>query len=319
MSFSLKQLGSSYEHRLHHRTPGIGQIIQIVTASPQGQQPTSAMAVSQVTEPGGGMAMGLAAEGQMGDRIAGDTIGTALQQNELRLRFFYKALHLLPCLQEELIIRPRWQRDIELGPFRLTCASLLHRACSRVEKTAILMQIDENQIRITLESIEDAITMVGINVHIGDTSDPMYLTQGFDGDAAVVEDTETGRPITPGMMQAGNWHEGPPGLSSQQVGNRLQYRTNHPGRGLVDTRKGRCITIVEVTLSGCGERFHPLHIGRRMKSFNCTPLRQHRGRQMATLIQATLPELLKKGIMPGRAKWVIRAEVIVPQLPTRIN
>ena len=139
------------------------------------------------------MGMGLGAVLEMGKRVACNTIGPTLQDNEFRLCLGDELFHPGPDQKKGLVIRTGQHGDIKFGSSGCVFAGLAAKARAGVEKTAIFMQISKDQIRILLECIEDTVTMVGIDVHIGH---PLYAvagTQAFNGNTTVIKDTEASR------------------------------------------------------------------------------------------------------------------------------
>ena len=94
----------------------------------------------------------------------------------------------------------RWHGNIELGSFGDPNSAFFHRTGTGVEVAAILVQVNKYQIGITLKSIEDAVAMMRVNIHIGDTLYSMLFAQCFNCDTTVIEHAETGRSVTAGVV-----------------------------------------------------------------------------------------------------------------------
>ena len=115
-------------------------------------------------------------ERHVSERIPGNAIRTALQEDELgRLRLKVRK-HLGPDHRKRRIVRPRRQRDIELGPARGAATDLVRASSAGVEVATILVQVGEDHAGVVLETVIHPIAVVGIDVDVGDATEPMLLT-----------------------------------------------------------------------------------------------------------------------------------------------
>jgi len=80
---------------------------------------------------------------QVGDRVAIDTVRPTLKQDELR--------------------------HIELGTGCSAFTALLCHAGTGIKKAAIFVQVCKNQLRVIFKTVEHPVTMVRIDIDIGNT------------------------------------------------------------------------------------------------------------------------------------------------------
>ena len=127
--------------------------------------------------------------------IAGETVGAALEDDELGFGGVDVGLDPIPGIEEGVVAGAREQRDVELGALGCARAGLVRPPGARIEKAAVLVDVADEDLGIILEGVEDAVAVVGVDVDIGDAVDVVTRTQDLDGDAAVVEDAEAARAV----------------------------------------------------------------------------------------------------------------------------
>ena len=113
---------------------------------------------------------------QVGDGIGLHAVRAALKKHEFRPHPVEKVLGTLPGVEQRVVAGARRQGNVELGPFRTPLAGLRRETGARVEIAAIFVEVDDEQFRIILERVEDAVGMVGVYVHIGNAPDPVMRT-----------------------------------------------------------------------------------------------------------------------------------------------
>ena len=87
--------------------------------------------------------------------------------------------------------RPGAIGRLSLVPRAAPAAGLVRGAGARIEVAAVLVDVGEDYVRIGLEGVEHAVTVVRIDVDVGDAPQAVAGPQQLDHDAAVVEDAET--------------------------------------------------------------------------------------------------------------------------------
>ena len=142
------------------------------------------------------------AEFHIGDRVTLDTVGAALQQDELRLVFTQVSLDQRPDLLKYGVIGKWRHRDIQFGTLGGTLAGFVYESRARVERAAILVDIGEDQVGIVLEAVKHAVAVMRIDIDVRDLLDAVLLAQILDGDAAIVEYAKAGGNVAARMMQA---------------------------------------------------------------------------------------------------------------------
>ena len=137
------------------------------------------------------------------DRVALEAVGPTLEKNEFGLRLIEVCLDAPPGRAELGVVRARGDRDIQLGATRPARAGFLGGAGPRIEKTPVLVHVREDQVRVIFETVEHAITVMCVNIDVGDASEPVLLAQVLDGNAAIIENAESPGAPGRGMVQPG--------------------------------------------------------------------------------------------------------------------
>jgi len=141
-------------------------------------------------------------------RIARNTIGTCLQNDEIGRVRFEMTQHLLPGGLEHGIVGTRHERQIEFGARRLPLADLILGARARVQVPPILVDIGEDQSGVRLEAVIKPIAVMGVDIDVGNTLQTVFAAQPFDEHATVVQGAKARSAPTSRMVQPGNRHEG---------------------------------------------------------------------------------------------------------------
>ena len=209
---------------------------------------------------------------QVGNGVAGDAVGTALQQDELGRMRIHKGLRPVPGGEKSLIPGLHVHGQVEFHAPARPAAGLLRSSRAGVEVATILVQIGKYQFGIILEGIEHAITVMRIDIDIGHAMQAMHRTQGFDRHTAVVEHAKARGTVPAGMMQTGDGDKGAPALARHQPVNGIQHAAHDKGGGLIDTRKGRGVPQVQIAGAGGGLADDPLDIPGGVESLDARPV-----------------------------------------------
>ena len=159
---------------------------------------------------------------QVGNRITLQAVGAALHENELRLLRIDIGLHPLPCPPELGVIRARRQGNIQFCSLRPALAGLVRMTGSRVQVPSILVDIGKYQVGIILESVEDAVAVMSVDIDVGDSLQSVLQAQVLSCDAAIVENAESGGAIASRMMQSGNGNKCAPVVAVHDFVNSAQ-------------------------------------------------------------------------------------------------
>ena len=257
-----------------------------------------------------GAAVPLGAERQMRKRITGDTVGAALQDDELGCVVLEVAHDLRPGALERRIVGARCERQVELGPRRRPAPALLGAARARVQEPAVLVQVGEDHLRVALEAVIHAIAVVRVDVHVGHPRQTRLASQPLDGDGAIVQRTKTRRARTPRVVQPRDRHEGPPRPPLHHLLAGEQGRADHIGRGLVHAAERRRVAAIEVAGARRRTSDQPLEIGRFVEEFELDPARLPRVLDAAAPLEAAGDELAVKRRMPIEPERVAAAEPV---------
>ena len=110
--------------------------------------------------------MGVRRESHVRDRVALDAVRAGLQQDELGLVFAQVRQNARPYDVESRIVRTGRNRDVELGAGRCAQSDFLGAAGAGVQVATVLMDVGEDQVRVALEAVVNAVAVVGIYVHV---------------------------------------------------------------------------------------------------------------------------------------------------------
>src|SRR3569623_805084 len=145
----------------HHRRPRPCEIAAIVTAAAERQQPAGAHFVGELRKPRGGVAVGGGRVEEMRERIVGDAVCAALQNDELGPEAAQSFLDLSPCGEECVIGGARPQRNIEFGAARRARARLFASAGAGLERAAVFVDVGYEYPGVVLDRVEHAVAMMG--------------------------------------------------------------------------------------------------------------------------------------------------------------
>ena len=107
------------------------------------------------------------------------------------------------------------------------------------------MGVCEHDRRIVLESIVNAVTVVRIDVDVGDAREAMLPLEALDHDADVVEHAEAGGMGAPGVVQSRDRHEAASRLAGHDRLHGDERGADHVARGLEDALERGRIAAVE--------------------------------------------------------------------------
>lgn len=291
----------------------------MVTTASQGQEPSPAVLVGDGAKASCHMPMNRVTVSKMGDGIAGETVGSALEQDNLRLRFSQETFGRVPLFQKLRIVRAGRHRDVEFGTRRSPLAGLPRHTSSRIEIAPVFMEVDDGDIGVVHKPIENAVPMMRVNIDVSDTADVVYPAQGFDGHCAVVENAESRRPIPAGVVQTGDGNEGAPAIPVHNGGKRRERRSDDRRRRLVYAAEGGGVAVIEKADAGCRLSPDLLDICRGMEPGQLLRVRKGRFAYCDPLVETLSAKSVFESRQPLRAERVIRTEGIGGQRPAQVN
>src|SRR5215831_8218532 len=136
----------------------------------------------------------------MRERIPLQAVGTALEQEELRLEPPQMRQHPRPGDRKRFVTVTWGKRDVEFGALCLAAAGFVCRARARIKVAAILVDVGEDQIRIVFVGVEHAVAVMHVDVDIGDALNAVFTSQRVDYHPQVVEYAETRRTVSPRVV-----------------------------------------------------------------------------------------------------------------------
>ncbi len=155
--------------------------------------------------------------------------------------------------------------------------------------------------------------MVGVDIHVGDALQAVHPAQRLDGDAAIVEHTETRRAVAPRMVQAGDRHERMPALIRQQARDGIEHTPDDITGGLINTRKRGRIPEVEVALAGFRLPDDPVDVCRGVETLEARPVGGNRRAARHPSRQSRGLRLFPERAQPIRAERMTLAEAVTGQ------
>ncbi len=303
----------------HDLGPGLGRVVPVITAAAYGQDPALTDTVGDPAQGSGYRSMHRRTHLQMGNGIAGEGVRPALQQNELGRVILQEAFGRGPQAHELPVLGERGQGYVQFGAAGRAGPGLMGMAGARIQVVPILVEVDDGEVRVIGEGVEHPVAVVGVYIHVGDAPDAMHLPQGLDGNAAVVEDTEAGRPVAPCMVEPGDGHHGPGQLPSHDPRHRIQRTPDDEQRRFVDTHHGRRIAIIQITLPRHGLPTYLFEVGADVKPQHVLVPRPDRRQGPYPRLQPRLLEGVPEGIVAIRAEGVAVAETIAGELLAAVN
>ena len=207
------------------------------------------MPVGNAAQRGRGIGMRLFRITKVRDRVALEAVRTALKNNEFRRCVLEIALNTRPLTVEIRIFRAGCDRNIELGAARPAGAGLLGSARARIQKAAVLVDIGEQQVRVVFKTIKHAITVVRVNIDVGDPPEAVVPAQIFDRHTAIIEYTKPGSLITCRVVQTCDGHEGAFAVTVHHGINRRERGAHNVAGGLKYAGDRRRVAVIEVAPS----------------------------------------------------------------------
>ncbi len=250
------------DKRLHHARPCSSDIAAVITPATRSDNSARAVFIGQPAKAGRSARVRFLGQAQVRYWIALEAVCAALHDYELRPGSVDVFFNPLPGGVEIRIVRAGHKRNIEFRAARLALASFLGSARTRIQVATVFMDIGKYQIRVFLETVENAIAMMSINIDVGDSIESVLLAQVLDRDAAVIEYAESRSMVTSSMMQASDRYECPFVVAVHDFVDRAQNGTNNGGSGIVNTRDGGCVTIVQPTFTGYRHARHLVDVSR---------------------------------------------------------
>ena len=221
--------------------------------------------IGEHAEPARSVRVSFGRQLQVRDRIAGQRVGAALQQDQLGLGFLEIALDFLPRREEHRVVGARRQRDVELRAGGGAAARLAAAPGAGIEIAAVLVQVREQHVGILLEGVEHAVAVMRVDVDVGDAANAVELARRLDRDAAVVEDAKPGRDVARRMMQPADRNERAANGPRDDRGQRLERAADDVRRGFVDAGERRRVAGVEQAAAARRQLDDAIDVRRRVE------------------------------------------------------
>ena len=291
----------------------------VISTTAHGNQSAVTLVFGKSTQVGGSTCMRRFAELEVGNRVTVKAIRTTLQQNELRPDSPQIVHHLGPYLVEFRIAGTRWQWHVHLGSLRLTTTRFARSSRTRVKESAILVYIGEDKVGIFLKTIENAVAVMCINIHIRDSVEVIPVAEILGGDPAVIEHTEARRMPTTSMMESGYRHERLRGLPCHAGIHCGKRRAHNIASTVEHTRERRCVSAIEESASFDGCLGNEIDVIGRVKEQKF--IRYCPARRCITygITEIRVCKRRMKNVVTIRTKWVVIAKPVTSDLVSAVN
>ena len=223
------------------------------------------------------------------------------------------AEHLRPHGLENRVIGARRHRDVELGAGRRTTTDFILVSGSWIQEVPILVDVGKDQVRITLEAVVHAVTVMGIDVDVGDTPQAVFFPEDFHRDAAVVEHAETRGTAARRVVQAGDRHEPAPRTPLHDLFGGEQRRPDHVRGRLVHPTPGGSVAGIEVALTGQRPVRDQVDVLRGVKGLELGTRRRARLHHPHALVETARGELGEEGGVPVLPERVAVGKAVARQ------
>ena len=222
-------------------------------------------------------------------------------------------LHTLPRRPKGLVPRGWGNGDVEFGAPASTATCLVRRTAAGKEIPAILVDVGDTDVRIGLIGVIDPVTVMGIDIHIGDAADAVAVPQGLDHDGNVVEDAESGCTSLGRVVQTRDRHKGPFGSAFEDFLGRDECATHHSASRFVDAPICRRITSIEVAHAGPGALLDERDVVRIMKRLKFMPASLARLLHTQAVLKILRAQRLHERTIAVHAPRMAIREAVAPQ------
>jgi hypothetical protein len=222
-----------------------------------------------------------------------------------------------PFRLEHRVVRARWYGDVQLGARGRASPDFVRPACAGIQMAAILVDVGEDQIRIVLEAIVDAVAMVGIDVDVGDTFESVISAQHFDRHAAIVEYTEARGRAARSVVQPGDRHEGATRAACHDFAAGEQSPADHIGSRFINAAPRRRVSRVQESFARQRCFRDQVEVLRRVEGFKFLARRRARFHDTHAFVEPTRGELGEKRGVTVLAEGMAIAESITCQALAR--
>jgi len=245
--------------------PSTRQVAPVVAAATGSDDPTLAVLVRESTQRRRRLRVRLFAPAKMRDGIALQAVRAALHDDELWLHRFEIALNALPGFAKITVIGTGRQRNIQLRAAGGARAGLFGRTGTRVKEPAVFVDIGEDKVGIGLKAVKDAIAMVCIDIDVSHPLEAEAFAQVFDGNTAVIENTEPGGAGARRVMQSGYRDERALVIAVHDLIDGAKHGADDGGCGVIDAGYDRGVAIIEPALACRRQARHLFNVLSRME------------------------------------------------------
>ena len=174
----------------------------VVSAAPGPDDTPVAMTVGEFAQSFCGQCVCLFRIAKVCYRITLEAVRPTLHDDEFGCRIVDIGLHDLPGRIEFIVAGAWWHRNIKFGAGGRSLARFLGSPGSRIEESAVFVQVCKNQVGVVLESIEDTVPVMRVDIDVGNALQSVLLSQVFDRNTAIIEYAKTCRVLPARMVQA---------------------------------------------------------------------------------------------------------------------
>ena len=299
--------------------PRSRHIAAVVPSASRADDASLAVLVSESAQGRCSVRVRLFRPAQVGNRVSLQAVGAALHQDEFRFLRIDTGFHLLPRPPEFSVICARSHGDIQFCSLRPAFAGFMRMTRSRVQVPSVLVDIGKDQVGVILKSVENAITMMRVDIDVGDAPQSVLPAQVLSRDSAIIENTESGSAITRRVMKSGNWNKCALVVAMHDFVNSAQDCADNSRSRVVDSFDGGRITIIKVALADSRQARHLVNVVSGMEQGELINQSRTRMTVVYAVAQSGLVELIVEDVMAIGAERVRIAKTIGCDLISLVN
>jgi energy-dependent translational throttle protein EttA len=247
---------------------------------------------------------------QMGDRIAFETVGAALQEQELRLESRQVLDHLRPNFGKRAVACARRQRQIKLGAHRRSAPAFVRSAGARIQIASVLVNVGNDHGGVIFEGVVHPIAVVGIDIYVGDALKARAPAQELDRDPAIVENAEAGCVITGRVVQTCDRHKCPAAAAPHDCIDGIHRSANHIGGSFVNPTERRSIPCVQKALAARRALANKIYVCGRVEAQEFLGVSRTRLDELHARVKSAPLELAHKGRIAVPPERVAAAKAV---------
>jgi sulfate-transporting ATPase len=173
--------------------------------------------------------------------------------------------------------------------------------------------IRDNDSRVGLESVENPISVVRVDIDVSDALQPGVPAQQLNRHPNVIEDTEPGRVIATRMVKTCDRNERPSASTRHNRVSGTECRAYNNCRRFINSPKRRSVSSIEKTLPDLRALLDEIHVAPSVERQQLVVGSNSGLENLTAPIEASKLELPYEGGETVRTKWVAVTEAVASQ------